>query len=96
MNDKLKHAIAGIGIAVIMLAFFIFVHVPYNWDKVIVFATVAIVAIGKEVIWDKWLHGGGPDLYDALATIYGGLGTVFLWGIAELILGTAEPLPNWM
>jgi len=86
MNDKVKHFIAGVGIAIIMLVFFIFVHVPYNWDKGIVFAVVAIVAIGKEVIWDKWLHRGEPDLYDALATIYGGWGTVFLWGIAELFI----------
>lgn len=86
MNDKLKHAIAGAGIAIVMLVFFLFVQIPYNWDKGIVFITVTVVAVGKEVVYDKWLHRGTPDLYDALATIYGGWGTVFLWGIGELFI----------
>ena len=83
MNDKFKHFIAGIGIALIMLVFFLFVHIPYNWDKGIIFITVTAIAIIKEVIWDKQF-GGQPDLYDALATIWGGWGMVFLWGIIEL------------
>ena len=85
MNDKLKHAVTGAVIAVIMLVFFLFVHIPYNWDKGIVFVTITAIAVGKEVAWDKWLHKGQPDLYDALATIYGGWGVTFLWGFIENI-----------
>jgi len=96
MKDKTKHAIAGAGIALIMLIAFIFVHIPYNWDKGIVFVTITVVAMAKEIVYDKWLDRGTPDLYDALATIVGGWGITFLWGGVELILGIAEPLPNWM
>ena len=96
MNDKVKHFIAGVGIALIMLVFLIFVHVSYNWDKGIVFMAVVIVAMVKEIVYDKWLDRGTPDLYDALATIGGGWGITFLWGGVELILGIVEPLPNWM
>jgi len=93
MNDKIKHAIAGAGIALIMLIAFIFIHIPYNWDKGIVFIAIILVAIFKEVVYDKWLNRGTPDLYDALATLYGGWGVTFLWGIIEILIGKAEVLP---
>ncbi len=87
-TDKVLHALAGAGIAFLMLAVFSFCgcQIGYNWDKGIIFITVAVVAAGKELIWDKLIKKRRPDLYDALATLIAGWAVVFLWGLVEAII----------
>jgi len=36
-----------------------------NWDCGLAFFIGLIVSAGKEVVWDKWLHRGTPQFYDA-------------------------------
>lgn len=62
-EDKIGHVIGGLAIAG--------AFAPFGW----VAALVAVIAIGigKEVVWDKWLGRGTPEVADALATILGGV-----------------------
>lgn len=52
----------------------------YNWDCMIAFGIGLVIAIGKEVIWDKVLGKGTPQPYDAF------------WGIVGSILGPGTVL----
>lgn len=52
----------------------------YNWDCMIAFGVGLVIAIGKEVIWDKVLGKGTPQPYDAF------------WGIVGSILGPGTVL----
>lgn len=88
MNDKLKHFIAGSVIALLTLLFFaIFVHRPdYGWNIGAAAILTVVAAVGKELVWDKWLGKGTPELDDVLFTIYGGWSMWILWAIAETII----------
>jgi hypothetical protein len=69
--DKKKHIIRGLEIAVP-----ISVAIGLFWirDLMILGGVVAVlVGIGKELIWDKWLHKGTPEFDDAWATAWAGL-----------------------
>ena len=46
-----------------------------NWDCGLAFFIGLIVSAGKEVVWDKWLHRGTPQFYDAM------------WGTVGAIIG---------
>ena len=45
-----------------------------NWDCGLAFFIGVIIAVGKEVVWDKWLHRGTPQFYDAF---FGSVGAFF-------------------
>ena len=62
MNDKLKHFLLGVAISL----FFGTLISP-----VVGFALGVMAAITKELIWDKWLKKGTPELMDFLATALG-------------------------
>lgn len=49
-----------------------------NWDCALAFFIGVCVAIGKEVVWDKWLHKGTPQFYDA---VWGSVGAMVGPGI---------------
>lgn len=61
--DKLKHFLAGVAIALLFglinPAFGLFLGVG--------------TGLAKELIWDKWLKKGHPELLDFLATAFGSL-----------------------
>ena len=59
--DKITHALAGAAIAAAMLP----------WGVIPALLAVVIAAVGKE-LWDAQGHGT-PDVYDALATVIGGV-----------------------
>lgn len=88
MNDKLKHYIGGAIISFLMLAFFImFIQKPYyGWHIGAAAIMTVISAVGKELVWDKWLKMGTPELDDVLYTIYGGWSICIIWAIVETII----------
>ena len=59
--DKITHALAGAAIAAALLP----------WGFIPALVAVVIAAVGKE-LWDAQGHGT-PDVYDALATVIGGV-----------------------
>ena len=59
-NDKIKHLVVGI---VLLFGLAPFLN-PLN-----IFIITVIIAATKEIVWDKWLDKGTPDVYDFLATI---------------------------
>lgn len=50
-------------------------------DIVIIIAVLAFIAIGKELIWDKLLGFGTPQVSAGVTTFFAGLITLFLIGI---------------
>lgn len=61
-EDKIGHFIGGLAIVGLFN--------PFGWAEAL--AAVVLIGIGKEVVWDKWLGRGTPEVADALATILGG------------------------
>ena len=59
--DKITHTLAGAAIAAAMLP----------WGVILAMMAVIVAAVGKE-LWDAQGHGT-PDVYDALATVIGGV-----------------------
>jgi len=73
MNDKLKHFLLGIAIS---LFFGVLI------SPVLGFALGIVAGIAKELIWDKWLKKGTPELLDFLATA---LGSILIFGMLLLL-----------
>ena len=97
MNDKLKHFLAAAGIAIAAIAAsHLWFPMQYNWDMVFGFFIATLASAAKEVIYDKWLKMGTPDYYDFFWGLTGAVAGPVLWMIGELILGVAEPLPNFI
>lgn len=59
--DKITHTLAGAAIAAALLP----------WGVIPALLAVIVAAVGKE-LWDAQGHGT-PDVYDALATVIGGV-----------------------
>jgi len=94
MNDKVKHFIAAVVIAIAaIIASHMWFPMHYNWDMGFGFAVAFIATVFKEVVWDKWLKMGTPQLMDFFWGVTGAIVGPALWMIGELILGVAEPLP---
>ena len=72
-KDHLLHFIAG--------SYTVLGTMMLTIDIVIIIAVLAFIAIGKELIYDKWLGKGTPELSDVIATVLGGLSTLFLMNI---------------
>ena len=81
-KDYLYHFLAGVLIAGLTMFFF---PVPMTWDPNwnVGFACIfsLIAAVGKELIWDKLLGKGTPEVYDVFCTMAGGWSTAFILGI---------------
>jgi len=63
-KDKQKHFIYGVAISLIISIF---------TTPLIGFIFTSLIGVGKELIWDKWLDKGNPEILDALFTIAGAL-----------------------
>ena len=93
-KDKLWHFLAAMLIAWAVLgASHIWFPLHYNWDKGLAFAVAFLVVIAKELVWDKWLKMGTPELMDFFWGFVGAVVGPAVWMIGEMILGVAEPLP---
>lgn len=55
-----------------------------NWDCAMAFFIGTLIGVGKEVIWDKLLHKGQPQFYDA---VFSSVGAVLGPGLVLLIEG---------
>lgn len=88
MNDKLKHFFACAAITLVtLLLFAVIPHGPmYGYDKLIAIAVGCAAALGKELVWDKWLGRGTPDYYDFFAGVCGAFVGMFAWAIGETII----------
>jgi len=67
-QDKLLHILAGI---------YIFLIANILLNNYIALSIAMVFGIGKELLWDKRLKKGTPEIADALATILGAM-SVFL------------------
>lgn len=74
-KDKLLHAILGIYV-------YLFSRICFKESLAILI--VVLVGIGIELIHDKWMKRGEPELMDVLATIVGGVSIMII-----------ELLRNW-
>lgn len=63
-KDKLLHLVAGI---------YIYLLARLIFPQDISYAIVIVVAILKEVVYDKALGKGSPEVLDVIYTIYGAL-----------------------
>ena len=63
--DKVAHALAGV-------LTFAGCHILQFSDNVCL-ATAVAVGVAKEVVYDKMLHLGNPDVMDAVSTAVGGV-----------------------
>lgn len=72
-KNILEHALIGTYTVLITELFTLYV--------VTIIAVLAVVAIGKELIWDKLLGFGTPQVSAAITTFFAGLITLFLTGI---------------
>lgn len=63
-QDKLLHVVAGV---------IIYGGCSLLYSNPVCLGVVAAAGIGKEVIYDKLLDKGTPEVLDAAATIAGGL-----------------------
>ena len=96
-KDKLWHFLVAAGIALaVLLASHIWFPLHYNWDMALAFGVALLATITKELVWDMWWKKGTPELMDFFWGFVGAVVGPLLWLIVETILGTAEPLPNWM
>jgi len=95
-KDKVKHYVR---ITLICLAVLISSHLwyplHYNWDLGLAFAVGIFVAAFKEVVIDKLLGWGTPQLMDFFWGFVAAVVTPGLWLVGEMLLGVAEPLPNF-
>jgi len=97
MNDKMKHFLAAVVIAIAAIAAsHLWFPLQYNWDMAFGLAVALAATVAKEAIWDKWLKKGTPELMDFFWGFTGAVVGPALWLVGELILGVSEPLPNWM
>jgi hypothetical protein len=62
-KDKLLHALAGI---------YIFLFARLLFSDEIAISIVLLIAVAKELIWDKLLKKGTPEIADAAYTFVGG------------------------
>ena len=73
-TDKLLH---------FLIAFPIFLLAVKVMAPLWALGLVVLIAIGKELLWDKWHERGTPEFWDAFATAMGGLTA---WGLTLSIL----------
>ena len=78
MNDKLKHFIAALLIAIVVIgASHLWFPLQWNWDMGLGFFVAFLLIVGKELVWDKLLKMGTPELMD------------FFWGFVGAVVGPA-------
>ena len=96
-KDKLWHYII---ITLIVLWVLITSHIwyplHYNYDLGLACVVGILAAAFKEVVIDKLLGWGTPELMDFFWGFVASVVTPAIWLGVEMILGVAEPLPNWM
>ena len=68
--DHFKHLIAGYGITVISSAILIQL-LPSLPTALLGFLAGALVGAGKEIVWDKWMGRGTPEMSDFWWTVIG-------------------------
>ena len=87
MNDKLKHFIACAAVSIITLAVLLIIGTDLaGYEKLLAIVTGTLAAIGKEIVWDKWLGRGTPEFYDFLSGLCGAYAGTFAWIIVETII----------
>lgn len=72
-KDHLLHAMGG--------NYTVLATMIFTLDIVVIIAVLAFMAIGKEIVYDKILGKGTPELSDIFATVIGGLATLILMNI---------------
>ena len=83
-HDLKLHAIAGVGIAVLVYILMLLLSIDYP-TYIVAIAAVITGGIGKELIWDKLLGRGRMQVSDSVATCVAGLLTVFILEIIMMI-----------
>ena len=83
-HDLKLHAIAGVGIAVLVYILMLLLSIDYPAYIVAILAVI-VAGIGKELIWDKLLGKGRMQVSDSVATCVAGLLTIFVLEIIMMI-----------
>lgn len=95
--DKLKHYIAiTLIVLVVLISSHLWYPLNYNWDLGLACAVGVFVAAFKELVIDKLFGWGTPELMDFFWGFVAAVVTPALWLVGEIILGVAEPLPNFL
>lgn len=95
-KDKLWHFLGAVLITwIVLLASHLWFPMHYNWDYGLAFAVAFIVVVAKELVWDMWLKKGTPELMDFFWGFVAAVVGPAIWMVVEMIMGVAEPLPNF-
>jgi hypothetical protein len=78
----------------VLLASHLWFPMHYNWDTGLAFLVSLSCVAAKELIWDRLLKMGTPELQDFFWGFVGAVLAPVIWMGVELILGVAEPLPR--
>lgn len=86
-KDKIKHLVLGSAITTVCAIAIILIWKPILHPEAVLLSAIAgcLAGIGKEVVWDKLLGKGTPELKDALATIWASLLTAILMYMGYVI-----------
>ena len=83
-HDLKLHAMAGVGIAVLVYILMLLLSIDYP-AYIVAIPAIIVAGIGKEVVWDKLLGRGRMQVSDAVATCVAGLLTVFILEVVLMI-----------
>ena len=96
-KDKLWHyIIISLICLVVLITSHLWYPMHYNYDLGLAAAVGIFAAAFKEYVMDKLLGWGTPELMDFFWGFVAAVVTPGLWLVVETILGTAEPLPNFL
>jgi len=80
MNDKFKHNILCLFISFIsVITFFVIKSGVGQYDRLIALLIGVLIALGKEIIYDKLLRNGTPEKLDFIFGVTGSLAGIGLF-----------------
>lgn len=77
--DKQLHLYAGFVITLLVGWFLSVLNVPKMWIVSISFAMGVLAGALKELVWDKMLNRGHPELADFVFTCFGSLAMLIIF-----------------
>ena len=85
--DKIKHMGASAIISMLVIGANIYYGTQLDYLAFTVLITLVAVSVGKEIIYDKMMGRGTPDIMDVLANTIGMGVPLLTYSLALLLLG---------